>query len=70
MENTIWESKRKLDLEDMERHKAIFWEKKGFSGVNGLFNFSLFNNPLMAKWSDKQLSLHRAQTGQGVHCFD
>lgn len=55
MENTIWESKRKLDLEDMERHKAIFWEKKGFSGVNGLFNFSLFNNPLMAKWSDKQL---------------
>lgn len=55
MENTIWESKRKLDLEDVERHKAIFWEKKGFSGVNGLFNFSLFNNPLMAKWSDKQL---------------
>lgn len=54
METIIWESKRKRDLEDVGSDEAVFWEKKGFSGVNGLFNFPLLNNGLVAWRSDKQ----------------
>lgn len=55
VENIIWESKRKVNLEYVERHMIIFWEKKELLEVNWLFNLSLLKSSLMAKWSDKQL---------------
>lgn len=54
VENIIWESKRKVNLEYVERHMIIFWEKKELLEVNWLFNLSLLKSSLMAKWSDKQ----------------
>lgn len=50
--------KKKLGLSYNQRRYSL--EKSGFSGVSGLFELFLLNNPLMAQWSDKQQGRRRA----------